>query len=380
MGKPLRVGVIGCGHISRAYLSALARLADVEVTAVADKVRERAEQAAASIGGARGARGARVLEPPELAASEEVDLVLNLTVPAAHFEVASLALKAGKHVYNEKPLATNRQQSAELLHLAGGMGLRVGCAPDTVLGTGVQTARAVVDEGGIGTPHSAMAFMVSPGHEGWHHRPQFYYQVGGGPLFDMGPYYLSALVHLLGPVSKVTAAASRPRPKRVIGSGPLAGSTVHSEVDTHVAALLEHTSGALTTVVMSFEVWGSRLPRIEVHGTEGSLTVPDPNQFAGKVEVLSPAGGQWETVPERAGYIGAARGAGVADLAEALSAGRSHRANGHLAHHVLDVMEALNEAAGTREWLKVASSCERPELVPLTVLPERAGQAANGLR
>jgi predicted dehydrogenase len=370
----LRIGVIGCGQISRTYLGTLSRLATVSVTALADSVPERAEAAAATL------PGTSVLEPEELAESSEVDLVLNLTVPVAHFEVASLALKSAKHVYNEKPIATTRQQSAELLSAAAAQDLRLGCAPDTVLGTGVQTARAVVDAGDIGTPHTATAFMASPGHEAWHQRPQFYYQPGGGPLFDMGPYYLSALVHLLGPVKRVAGASSRPRPTRVVGSGPLAGTKLHAEVDTHVTGLLEHASGALTTLVMSFEIWGSHLPKIEVHGTEGSLSVPDPNHFAGAVERFSPTSGQWEQVPERAGYVGASRGYGVADLAEALSTSRPHRANGELGHHVLDVMVTLLEASEQKAWLEVASSCERPELVALSRLPEKAGQEASGLR
>jgi predicted dehydrogenase len=370
----MRVGVVGCGQVSRAYLSTLSRLAGVSVTALSDSLRERAEAAAASL------PGAGVLTPQELFSSAEVDLVLNLTVPAAHFEVASKALAAGKHVYNEKPLATKTQQGAQLLSAAAGQGLRVGCAPDTVLGTGVQTARAVVDQGDIGTPHAATAFMACPGHEAWHQRPQFYYQAGGGPLFDMGPYYLSALVHLLGPVRRVAGASSRPRPTRVVGSGPLAGHTFNTEVDTHVTGLLEHRSGALTTLVMSFEIWGSHLPRIEVHGTEGSLSVPDPNNFSGAVERFSRASGTWERVPERAGYIGASRGCGVAELAKAVAAGLPHRANGQVAHHVLEVMARLLEAARERVWLEVASSCDRPEPVPLSALPETAGEGASELR
>lgn len=361
------MGVVGCGQISGAYLRTLNRLAGVRVSALADMVAERASEAAEHV------PGASVLTPQQLVSSPDVDLVLNLTVPAAHAEVALAGLSSGKHVYNEKPLAATRHEGVQLLAAAEGKGVRLGCAPDTVLGTGTQTARAVIDQGGIGTPHAATAFMPSPGHEIWHHRPQFYYQPGGGPLFDMGPYYLTALVHLLGPVTLVAGASSRPRATRTVGSGPLAGTTFASEVDTHITGILQHASGALTTLVMSFEMWAANLPKIEVHGTEGSLSVPDPNGFGGEVKRFSPKGQQWETVEDCAGYIGASRGYGVAEIAEAIATGRPHRANGRLAHHVLDVMVTLMEGAQQRAWLEVESSCERPDLVPLTALPEVAG-------
>ncbi len=338
------------------------------MTAFADMETGRAMDAADRV------PGARALAPEELATSPDVDIVVNLTVPAAHYGVALMALAGGKHLYNEKPLASTRAESREMISAAASRGLRVGCAPDTVLGTGIQTARAVIDQGGIGTAHSAVAFMASPGHEAWHQRPQFYYQQGGGPLYDMGPYYLTALVHLLGPVKRVVGASSRPRPRRVVGSGPLAGTTFHSEVDTHVTGILEHASGALSTLVMSFELWGAHLPKIEVHGTEGSLSVPDPNRFDGEVERFSPGSKQWEPVADVAGYIGASRGYGVAELCEALATGRPHRANGELAYHVLDVMATLMDAADQGRWLELESSCERPAIVPLSALAQVAGE------
>lgn len=338
------------------------------MTALADTVIERAIDAADRV------PGARALAPEELTASPDVDVIVNLTVPAAHFEVALMALAGGKHVYNEKPLASTRAESQEMISAAASRGLRIGCAPDTVLGTGIQTARAVIDQGGIGTAHSAVAFMASPGHEAWHQRPQFYYQQGGGPLYDMGPYYLTALVHLLGPVKRVVGASSRPRPTRVVGSGPLAGTTFHSEVDTHVTGILEHTSGALSTLVMSFELWGAHLPKIEVHGTEGSLWVPDPNRFDGRVERFSPGSKEWESVEDAAGYVGASRGYGIAELGEALATGRPHRANGDLAYHVLDVMATLMDAAGQGTWLDIESSCERPAIVALSTMAQVAGK------
>lgn len=346
--------MVGAGRISGAYLQTLARLDGLRLTAVTDLDPDRAAQAA----GVAGEGAAVVGSVAELVARADVDAVLNLTVPAAHADVALAALRAGKHVYGEKPLAADRAGAAAVLAAARAAGLRVGCAPDTVLGTGTQTARKAVDDGLIGVPVAATAFMTTPGHERWHPDPEFYYRPGGGPLLDMGPYYISALVHLLGPVVRVTGAASRPRAERVIGSGPRAGQTFPVQVDTHVTGVLEHAGGALSTLVMSFDVHGARLPRIEVHGTTASLSVPDPNHFDGPVELYGE--GDWRPLPVSAGYPDGARGIGLADLADALAAGREHRASAELAHHVLDVMLTLLDAAhdGTRR--SVTTTCERP--------------------
>ncbi|MET8824440.1 Gfo/Idh/MocA family oxidoreductase [Streptomyces sp. NPDC004610] len=358
MGEPLRVGIVGAGKISGAYLATLDKLTSVRLTAVTDLDRDRARSLAAQAGGGV----AVAADVGELVARDDVDAVLNLTVPAAHAEVALAALAAGKHVYGEKPLAADRKEADAVLAAAREAGLRVGCAPDTVLGTATQTARRAVDDGLIGTPVSATAFMTSAGHEKWHPDPEFYYRPGGGPLLDMGPYYLSALVHLLGPVVKVTGAASRPRAERTIGSGPRAGHTFPVEVDTHITGVLEHADGALSTLIMSFDVRAARLPRIEVHGTAASLSVPDPNGFDGPVEIHR--GDGWQPLPVAAGYRGAGRGTGLADLAGALEAGRPHRASAELAAHVLDVMLTLLDAAGEGRALPVTSTCERPDLVP----------------
>lgn len=249
-------------------------------------------------------------------------------------------------------------------------GVRVGCAPDTVLGTGVQSARAVLDAGRIGTPVAATAFMVTPGHERWHPAPEFYYRPGGGPLFDMGPYYLTALVTLLGPVRKVVGMASTSRPVRTVGSGPRAGTEFPVEVATHVTGVLEHEGGALSTLVMSFDVWAGDLPRIEVYGTGGSLSVPDPNGFDGPVRLFSAGAGRWENVPVQGGYAEADRGYGIADLARALATGTPHRASGQLAHHVLEIMESLLTAAENGRSVTVTSAGERPAAVPARARPE----------
>jgi predicted dehydrogenase len=363
--RPLRAGLVGAGNISGAYLGTLARLSNVEVVAVADLDDGRAKAAAAA------APGARALPVDGLLAAGDVDLVLNLTVPAAHAEVAAAAVAAGKHVYGEKPLAATTRQARAVLAAAEAAAVRVGCAPDTVLGTGTQTARASLDAGDIGAPVAATAFMITPGHERWHPDPDFYYQPGGGPLFDMGPYYLTALVTLLGPVRRVTGMASAPRATRVIGSGPRAGTEIPVTTVTHVTGVLEHAGGALSTLLMSFDVWAGRLPRIEVYGTSGSLSVPDPNGFGGQVSIFRAGAEDWAPVAEAGGYRDAARGYGVSDLASALAAGTAHRASGELAYHVLDVMECLLSAAATGRATDVASTCDRPAPVPAGARPDR---------
>ncbi|MEU6440652.1 Gfo/Idh/MocA family oxidoreductase [Streptomyces sp. NPDC047046] len=357
MGEPLRIGIVGAGAISGAYLDSLDRLTrPLRVTAVADLDLTRAKGAAGRAGDA-----VALDSVGELLAREDVDAVLNLTIPAVHAEVALAALAAGKHVYGEKPLAATREEAAAVLAAAEAGGLRVGCAPDTVLGTGTQTARRAVEDGRIGTPVAATAFMTTAGHEAWHPDPEFYYRPGGGPLLDMGPYYLSALVHLLGPVAKVTGAVSTPRAERVIGGGPRAGTRFPVEVDTHVTGVLHHASGALSTLVMSFDIPAARLPRIEVYGTEGSLSVPDPNGFDGPVELNRGEG--WEELPVSAGFPGAGRGIGLADLADSLRTGQAHRASAGLAHHVLDTMLTLLDSAHEGVTREVASTCEVPRLV-----------------
>jgi predicted dehydrogenase len=361
-----RIGIVGTGVISGTYLDHLAKLPGVEVVAVADLDVSRAQVIADKN------PGIRALTSAELMADPEVDIVVNLTIPAAHAPVHQAALQAGKHTYGEKPLAVDRAEAEPLLKLAAANDLRIGCAPDTVLGTGTQTARAAVDRGDIGVPTAATAFMVTPGHELWHPSPEFYYQSGGGPLLDMGPYYVTSLVTLLGPVRRVTGRAGRSKEQRTIHTGPRAGETFSVEIPTHVTGILEHESGALTTLLMSFDVWAAWLPRIELYGTEGSLSVPDPNGFDGKVEIATAANREWTELPVAGGYAGAGRGVGVADMARAIRTGQPHRASGSLAYHVLDVLESLLEAAAQDQPVDVASTVERPAAVPLGASPESA--------
>ena len=361
MGQPLRVGIVGLGAISGQYLSTFTRLDAVRLVAVADLDAARAEVVAAE-------QGVRALTVDELTTDPDVDLVLNLTTPAAHAEIALRAIAAGKDVYGEKPLAATLEDAGTILKAGRAAGVRVGCAPDTVLGTGVQTARRAIDDGAIGEPVAATAIMMTPGHERWHPNPDFYYQPGGGPLLDMGPYYVTTLVTLLGPVASVVGVASHTRTTRVIGSGPRQGQEVPVDVDTHVTGVLRHESGALSTLVMSFDSVATRAANIEVHGQAGSLVVPDPNTFDGDVQ-LHELGGAWRTLPPSAGYRDAARGYGLADLA-VTPRGTLPRANGDLAYHVLDVMTGLLAAADTGAEVTVESTCDRPAPVLLSDGPD----------
>lgn len=365
MGKPLRVGIIGCGAIIAQYLTNFRRLEAIQLVAVADLDPARAQAVADDYD------GVRALPVDELIAANDVDLVLNLTIPAAHAEVALKAIAAGKSVYGEKPLAATTSEARQVLEAAATAGVTVGCAPDTVLGTGIQTARKAIDDGLIGAPIAATATMVTPGHERWHPNPDFYYQPGGGPLLDMGPYYVSALVTLLGPVVSVTGAASHTRTERAIGSGPREGEVIPVNIDSHVTGILVHANGALSTLVMSFDAVKTKSSNIEVHGERGSLAIPDPNHFDGDVELFTLGADSWKTLPVSAGYMDSGRGFGIADLA-ATPPGEEPRAGGQLAYHVLDVMESVLESARTGSSVPIRSTASRPKLVQLTASPDDA--------
>ncbi|WP_309073546.1 Gfo/Idh/MocA family oxidoreductase [Paenarthrobacter sp.] len=364
---PLNVGVIGCGAIIAQYLANFRRLDSINLVAVADLDPARAQAVADSYD------GVRALTVDDLLAADDVDLVLNLTIPAAHADIALRAIAAGKSVYGEKPLAATTAEARQVLDAAAAAGVVVGCAPDTVLGTGIQTARKAIDDGLIGSPVSATATMATPGHERWHPNPDFYYQPGGGPLLDMGPYYVSALVTLLGPVVSVVGAASHTRNERTIGSGPRQGQKVPVDIDSHVTGVLVHESGALSTLFMSFDAVKTKSPNIEIHGETGSLMVPDPNYFEGDVQLFALGAEDWETLPVSAGYVDSGRGFGIADLA-ATPAGQEPRAGGQLAFHALDVMESVLESAKNGQAVAIKSTASRPAVVELTELstPVRA--------
>ncbi|WP_430785187.1 Gfo/Idh/MocA family protein [Actinoplanes sp. G11-F43] len=355
MGEPHRIGIVGAGWISGAYLATLRDHPAVTVAAIADLDTARAELVAA------GLPGCRALPVGDLMRDDSIATVLNLTVPAAHAEIAVEAIRNGHPVYGEKPLTADMPSARAVLDQAADRGVAVGCAPDTVLGTGVQTARAAVDGGLIGRPLSAVAVMATPGHERWHHQPDFYYRPGGGPLLDMGPYYLTALVHLLGPIAAVTGAASRQRVRRRIGSGPRSGEWIPVEVDTHVTGVLHHVDGALSTITTSFDAVRTTAAPIEVHGETGTLSVPDPNAFGGDVRLFPLAGAGWQPLPPSAGYAGAARGVGLLDMLTA----PAPRASGAMALHVLDAMTALLHSAAEGRRVPLTTTVERPTPLPL---------------
>ncbi len=359
--KALNVGVIGCGNISDLYFQGGKRFEAIEIVACADLVRAVAREKAKQHG------IQSVLTPEKLMASSDVDIVLNITVPKAHAAVALAAVKAGKHVYNEKPLTLTREEGKALLEKAAKKQLRVGCAPDTVLGAGIQTARKLIDDGWIGQPVSATAFMQCHGHEHWHPSPEFYYEAGGGPMFDMGPYYLTALVTLLGPAAGVTAVTGAAFSERQITSEPKKGATIKVETPTHLSGVVEFQNGAVCTMITSFDVWRTDLPYIEIHGTEGSLNVPDPNTFGGEVKVFRNGYDGWQTAPPSHAYAEQSRGLGLADMAAAIQAGRPHRASGALAYHVLDIMQAFLDSGEAHARVALESTCERPAPMPMQV-------------
>ena len=363
-----RIGIIGCGNISGIYIKNTTQLfRNTELAALADLIPERAaakvDELKKTLGEA--APPVRACTPLELLADKSISIVINLTIPKAHASVAQAAVEAGKSVHNEKPLTITRQDGQKLLDLAKQKGVRVGCAPDTFMGGGIQTCRKLIDDGWIGEPVAALAFMTCHGHESWHPDPEFYYKAGGGPMFDMGPYYLTALVNLMGPVKRVTGSARVTFPRRTITSKPKYGTVIDVDVPTHVAGVMDFATGAVGTIITTFDVWAANLPRIEVYGTEGSLSVPDPNGFGGPVQVRRATAKEWSPVPLTHGYQENGRGIGVADMASAIRAKRPHRASGELAYHVLDIMHAFHDASLAGKHVELASTCTRPAALPL---------------
>ncbi len=355
-----KVGIVGCGNISKIYFENLCKVfSDVEVVACADLVEERAREKAAAYPGVRAVSLDEMLRDPA------IEIIVNLTTPRGHMPVSLQAVEAGKSVYCEKPITLTREEAAKLLATARAKGVRVGNAPDTFMGAGIQTCRKLIDDGWIGEPVAAVAFMTCHGHESWHPDPEFYYQAGGGPMFDMGPYYLTALVNLIGPIARVSGSARISFPERVITSANKFGARIKVEVPTHVAGTLEFVNGAVGTIITSFDVWGANLPRIEIYGSEGSLSVPDPNGFGGEVKVRRAGAKEFSAVPLTHAYAENARGIGVADMAAAQRAGRPHRAGGELAAHVLDAMHAFHESSDRGVHIALKTSCERPAPMPM---------------
>ncbi|MDQ8738158.1 Gfo/Idh/MocA family oxidoreductase [Paenibacillus sp. LHD-38] len=361
--EKIKAGIIGTGNISGIYFENGNRFDALQVVACADLDVERAK--------ARGEEfGVRGCSVDELLADPEIQMIINLTIPQAHASVCLRALEAGKHVYVEKPFAVTREEAQEVLQLAERKGLYVGSAPDTFLGGGIQTSIKLIEDGWIGTPIGATAFMVGGGHESWHPAPEFYYQKGGGPMFDMGPYYLTALVAMLGPITRVTGSARISYPERTITSKPKFGQQVKVEVPTHIAGVIDFASGPIGTLLTSFDVkGGSTLPRIEVYGSTGTLLVPDPNNFNGQIKLTRAGTNEWSDIPLAYGYTENARGVGAADMAKAIQTGRKHRANGELAYHVLEAMHGFHDASEQGVHYVMKSTCERPAPLPLGLQP-----------
>ncbi|CAN5202904.1 Gfo/Idh/MocA family oxidoreductase [soil metagenome] len=351
------IGVIGCGVISKAYMTAMKQFSNIELRAVADMRTSAAEQRGQEF----GVPGMRV---DALLKRDDVEIVVNLTVPLAHTDVSLAVLNAGKHVHSEKPLGVNMVEARKVMDLAAQKNLRVGCAPDTFLGGGHQTARKLIDDGAIGTPVAGTAFFMCPGHERWHPAPGFYYLRGGGPMLDMGPYYITDLVQLLGPIASVIGLATKPRLERLITSAPLNGTLIPVEVATHVTGVLEFVSGAAVSITMSFDAPKHGHPPIEIHGLTGSLLVPDPNRFGGEV-LLAKTGGEWQPQPLTHGNTdGEFRSIGVAEMATAIAGNRPHRASGALALHVLEAMEAFQISSDEGRRVKLETTVERPAAIP----------------
>ena len=361
---PVGVAVIGAGNISKQYLDNLTRFPDLTVHAVTDLFPEAAAGRAAEYGIAE--HGA-----PELALSHpDVEIIVNLTIPAAHVEVATAAVRAGKHVWSEKPFSLDRESGLGLLKEADDAGLRLGCAPDTFLGAGLQTARRVIERGDIGVPLTAQTVFQTPGPESWHPNPSFLFQRGAGPLFDMGPYYLTALVQAFGSIRRVAALGSKAKATRVIGSGPKAGETFEVEVPTHVSTLAQFEGGASSHSIFSFESPRMRMGFVEITGTEATLSLPDPNYFTGELQICRTGETEWTPIPATGPADG--RGLGVLDMARALRAGAPHRATGQLAYHVLDAMVSISESVESGAFTDVASSAPSSDPLPEDWAPTEA--------
>jgi predicted dehydrogenase len=352
-----RVGIVGCGVISRTYGYTLGMFDWIDFAACADVIPERAEERAEQW-------GTRAMDVDDLLADSDIDVVVNLTPPKMHAEVDRAALESKKSVYSEKPLGIDVEEGVALLAQAGADGLRVGCAPDTFLGVGLQTCRALVDRGDIGEPLAANAFMLSPGPERWHPSPAIFYERGAGPLFDMGPYYLTALVQLLGPARCISALGRTARAQREITSEPLAGQMIDVEVPTHVTSAIEFASGATAALVTSFDVQASRYRCIEVYGSEGTLAVPDPNTFGGPVMVRRAGDEDWTEIELPEATLPQFRGIGCADMIWAHRTGRAHRASGELALHVLELMAGAIESSEQGRVVELQTTCERAAPLP----------------
>jgi predicted dehydrogenase len=356
MQKKMKIGIIGCGNISGAYFGGAQKTDILEVKSCADLKMEAARNAAERY-------GCHAVSVDELLADPEIELVVNLTIPGAHAEVDLQVLESGKHVYSEKPMGVSTEEAQEVIKLAAEKGLRVGCAPDTFLGAGGQTARKTMDEGAIGKPIAGSAFLCGHGHESWHPNPAFYYDIGGGPMLDMGPYYVTAIVNILGSAKRVAGITTKAFHERLATSQGARGLRIPVKVSTHLAGTIEFMNGAVITMIMSFDMWRHSLPCIELYGTEGSMRVPNPNGFGGPVQVASAKDDGWKEIP--LAFPQNARMIGVIDMAQAIRSGRPHRVSGELAYHVLEIMTAFDKSSRSGEHVEIQTRIERPAPFPI---------------
>ncbi|MCC3379758.1 Gfo/Idh/MocA family protein [Paenibacillus farraposensis] len=369
MGR-MKAGIIGCGNISSTYLENLRNSPLIEVVAVADLLEERARARADEF------NIENVYKVDELLRQPEIELVFNLTVPGSHALTDVAILEAGKHVYSEKPLAVSLEEGKRVLELSQAKNLRVGCAPDTFLGAGMQTARHAIQTGMIGQPVAATAFLMGRGPEWWHENPEFFYAAGGGPMFDMGPYYLTSLIHLLGPIRRISGSVGIQIPERYIHSGPKSGTPLQVETPTHLAGTLDFHNGAIATLITSFDIQGaSELPRIEIYGTKGTLNLPDPNFFNGDVKLRQPEGENTELLKPLFECGKNERGIGACEMVRAIRGNKKHRANAELAYHVLEAMHAFQRSSLEGRHITLESTYEPDEELydgaDLTVNPSK---------
>jgi len=360
MSNKVKIGFVGVGAISGIYLNNLTNMfKEVEIIGVCDLIRERAQKAVDEYNIPK-----LYNDMYELFADPEVDIVLNITRPYEHFEVTKAALLAGKHVYSEKPLGATIEEGMELVKLAQEKGLMLGGAPDTYMGAAIQTSRKLIEDGYIGKPLGAYAHMICRGHESWHPDPEFYYKHGGGPMMDMGPYYITALINLLGGVKKIAGMTKASFPTRTITSEPHNGETVTVEVPTYVTGMMEFDSGVIGTIFTTFDVYHNDGCKIEIYGTEGTIQVPDPNGFGGAVKILRPETGEYKEIPHCFDYPSNSRGLGLADMAKALKTGRDFRSNYKQTMHVLEILETfkLSSDLGTFIELKTKYTPGKPML------------------
>lgn len=350
----VNVGIIGTGNISSIYLESPKKFEILNIVAVADIDLGRAQAQADKYG------VPKACSPDELLADPSIEIVINLTIPMAHGDVALKALEAGKSVYNEKPLAYDQAQAKAMLALAKKKKLLVGGAPDTFLGGGLQTCRNLIDAGEIGTPVYVHGQMLTRGMESWHPNPEFFFQPGGGPMFDMGPYYLTAMIALLGPATAVSGSTRIVHPERTVTSQPLYGTKIQVNTPTTIMGLIDFANGTIGTLATSFDVSEGYAIGLTIHGTQAVLQVPDPNTFGGPVQIKRADAKEFEDVPIEHRWIENSRGLGVADMAYALRNKRPHRANGALASHALEMMHAFHESARKGKRIALKTKCAQP--------------------